>query len=401
LVNYRAGEAKLPAVIPSDPRWQSSGNESVPEGRIAREMHIDKIGHGPPSPVSDRILFLDSLRAIGIIMVVGVHTLAYCMALPPTLYATIQFIVQAVAVRIFYFVDGYLFARKITESPSFNYPHFIRNSVLRLLIPWAIFSAIYIFARYVFETIGFFKENLVLGCPWWKIVLSAYGDLYAGQLFFLLSLFLIRVCSPLLKKLAATRSFPLVMMVFFGYFVVNKPLISFLTPFLQIPGGQQPIVLAVAGMQFYLFGIVLFKASKIVDVKKFFVPSVLLFVFSFFIPESVSFRYQLIQHLYLLSLFIFFTFFHNGVPILNDIGKNTMGIYLIHQPIVVKGVSLIMNKFILDPLSSYLSILVVDFVITYGLVRLINRVPYANFLFGIPYRHTFKKADAKSTTSMP
>ncbi len=63
-----------------------------------------------------------------------------------------------------------------------------------------------------------------------------------------------------------------------------------------------------------------------------------------------------------------------------------MGIYLIHAPLVVKGVSLIVNKFIVDPILSFVSVLVATLVLAICIVRLITVIPYGCLLFGIPYR---------------
>lgn len=51
---------------------------------------------------SERLAFLDSLRAIAIIMVVGVHTLGYCVKLPQNLQEIVSFIVHTVGVPVFF-----------------------------------------------------------------------------------------------------------------------------------------------------------------------------------------------------------------------------------------------------------------------------------------------------------
>lgn len=319
-------------------------------------------------------------------MVVAIHTVGYCVPLALGQQKLILLIVHTIAVPIFFLVDAFLFSRNILQKNNFNYVTFIRNSAKRLLIPWLIFTVLYTLTRFTFELAGFFDDRLIIGSSWQKIVVSAYGSVYAGQMYFLFSLFLLRLCSPLFKVLAALKSIPLLLAIFLGYFAVYKSFIPFLEPSLGIPGGENPLLLALWGIQFYLVGIVVFKVSQIMDLRKLFVPFLILFAISFLIPESMKLRFNIIQHLYLMTIFLFFAFFQNGVPLLGKIGMNTMGIYLLHQPIVLKSVSMILNKFIPDPLTSYLSILVVTFVLTYFIVTLINHIPYGKFLFGEPNR---------------
>ena len=71
------------------------------------------------SPTPERISFLDSLRAVAIVMIVGIHTLGYCVSLPPDQKEILSFIVSEVSVPVFFLVDGYLFARNIIHSQNF------------------------------------------------------------------------------------------------------------------------------------------------------------------------------------------------------------------------------------------------------------------------------------------
>ena len=113
----------------------------------------------------ERLAFLDSLRAVAIIMVVGVHTLGYCMELPYDLKQIVSFIVATIAVPVFFLVDGYLFARSVLHLKQYDYVKCVRSSLFRLLIPWVIFTLIYTFARYAFELAGFLEDKSILGHP--------------------------------------------------------------------------------------------------------------------------------------------------------------------------------------------------------------------------------------------
>lgn len=156
---------------------------------------------------SERLAFLDSLRAVAIIMVVGVHTLSYCMELPHDLKQIVFFIVHTISVPVFFLVDGYLFARSVIHLKTYNYAKYVQSSLFRLLAPWAVFTLAYTLARYAFELTGFLKEKLIVGHSLHEVILSAYGSVYAPQLYFLCSLFLIRSCAPLFKKVLSIENY--------------------------------------------------------------------------------------------------------------------------------------------------------------------------------------------------
>ena len=125
-----------------------------------------------------------------------------------------------------------------------------------------------------------------------------------------------------------------------------------------------------------------------VDLRKLFIPFLLLFILVLLMEKKsrIEGLNHVLQYLYLITMFLFFTFFQSGFRFFNVIGKNTMGIYLIHAPIVLKVVSLIANKFIFDPMLSFISILVGTLVLSILIVMVITSVPNGHLLFGIPYQ---------------
>lgn len=336
----------------------------------------------------ERLAFIDSLRAIAILMVVSVHALGYSMMLRPDLREMIAFIASTVGVPIFFLVDGYLFARSVLHLRNYNYHKYIRASVLRLLAPWAVFTLAYTLVRYGFELLGLLKERAILGHSLYEVVISAYGSVYAPQLYFLFSLFLIRVCSPLFKRILCINSYFALLVLFSSYYVAYRAIISPISAYLTIDGGQEPVLHALWGIQFYLVGIILFKTSESLDLQKLFVPFLLSFLCVLLIENrygSYGLKY-LVQYLYMLTFFLGFTFFQGKVPFLTSIGRDTMGIYLIHAPIVLKGVSLIVDRFVFDPILSYVSVLIGTFGLSICIVFVVNSVPYGRILFGTPYK---------------
>ncbi len=325
-------------------------------------------------------------------MVVGVHTLGYCMELPQSLKQIVSFIVHTASVPVFFLVDGYLFARSDLQLKRYRYLTYVRKSLFRLLVPWAVFTLMYTLARYAFELTGFLKVKTIVGHSWQEVAVSAYGSVYAPQMYFLFSLFLIRLCSPLCKQLLFNRNYFVMHFLFFCYYAAYRLIIPFLAPSLTIKGGQEPVLHALWGMQFYLAGIMVFITSGIVDLRKLFMPFLIALIVVLLIQHAVagSGLTYLVEYLYIMTLVLFFTFFPAGFSFLNWTGRNTMGIYLVHTPIVLKGVSLILNRFVFHPLASFASILICAFAVSAGIVMIMNAVPYGCLLFGTPYHQKDK-----------
>jgi surface polysaccharide O-acyltransferase-like enzyme len=331
----------------------------------------------------DRILFLDCLRAIAIIMVVGFHTTGYCIPLPHNQKEVVLFIMHTVSVPVFFLVDGYLFARSAILFGPGSYSRILRRSLLRLLVPWTIFTVLYTIARYCFEITGFLKERLIVGHPLQEVTISAYASVIAPQMYFLASLFLIRLCNPVFRRIAFVKNYSLLLLTFFCYCAVYSSCITTISPYLKVEGGQEPILHALWGIQYYLLGIVLFKTSSILKLQKLFVPFLLLFLIAIPIRTGLGQHgFVLIQWLYLTTLFLFFVVLGNGLPFFNTIGKNTMGIYLIHTPVILKCVSLVLNQFVFVPIWSFISVFFGTLFLTICIVFVVNYVPYGALLFG-------------------
>jgi hypothetical protein len=104
--------------------------------------------------------------------------------------------------------------------------------------------------------------------------------------------------------------------------------------------------------------------------------------------EPVGFA--LVQYFYLITAFLFFVSFGKRLHFLDIIGQNTMGIYLIHTPVVLKGVALLLNQFIIIPIWSFLSVFFCTFLLTIFIVIAINYTSYGALLFGTPNnKHKF------------
>jgi len=302
--------------------------------------------------MKNHITFLDTLRAVAICMVVGIHTLGYVDNLSSSVYRVLDYIVHTVGVAIFYMSDGYLFAFRRTAKRLPRYYEQIKRSTLRLLVPWVSFSIGYTLIRAVFEYLGATNATEVTNEPLGTVLIHTYGSVYAPQMYFLASLFIIRLATPLFGKILdlprAIRGTLLIALV-----LLSRYLSGPLHALLDIPGGQEPISHALWGVQFYSFGVLLF------SLRRFFLSkATILCIVSFLVAALPLTPYSALkeiladgvfQYSYLIALYCLFLRIGSTplvVTILGPVGRQTMGIYLLHTPIILKFVAAATNRII-------------------------------------------------------
>lgn len=331
---------------------------------------------------NSRLTFLDNMRSIAIIMVVGVHALGYSIQLPEVLEQIIKIIVHSISVPVFFLADGYLFSLRINQSIKFNYIESIKKSFARLIVPWIIFNFLYTLARYVFELKGLLDNKLIVGQSFSDVLISSYGSVYASHMYFLMSLFLIRLCAPIIAKVINIKKILYILIVFMIYVVIYHVWFGYFSAYLHIEGGQEPVLHALWGFQYYLLGIILFKLRELIDVKKIFLPFLGMLFFALYNINNANVLISIIfQYSYLILFFVLFYCFISK-DFINIVGRNTMGIYLIHSPIIIKLVSTFVNKYFSVPIVNYILIFSISFVMSLCIVLLIRWIPNGKCLFG-------------------
>ena len=331
-----------------------------------------------------RLEYLDSLRALAVFMVVGIHTMAYCLPLSAAEYRVISFIVHTAAVPIFYLTDGFLFAFKQRGSVNFAYAVFIKKSARRLLLPWLIFSLLYAVIRALFEMAGLLDERVLLDSSFFEIAVILYGSVVASHLYFLPALFIIRLFSRILHPLIQLQKGS-VLLFCLAYIILYNLASDSLAAILQIEGGHEPLLHALYGFQFYALGIVLFLFRD--TFAKHLLPTALTaLLLSTFMHFSLNGFFDNIFPKYIMILGLYFFFLQcdscNGP--LRIIGQNTMGIYLIHSPIIVKAVSTGLNPFLKSPLISYLTILLLVFFLSLAATLVLRKFNFGRIMMGLP-----------------
>lgn len=179
------------------------------------------------------------------------------------------------------------------------------------------------------------------------------------------------------------------MVLFVGYYAAYKAMGPLLTVYLRIEGGQEPVLHALWGMQYYIAGIMIFLVSKEHSLRRILGLIVVVLTVAALIQYGghINWEGQLIQYGYLAGIVLLATFIRKDLPFVALIGRNTMGIYLVHTPIILKGVSLMLNGVIVAPLFSFAAVLLCDLAVSVGIVAVVESVPYGCLLFGRPYQH--------------
>lgn len=281
--------------------------------------------------VDGRILFLDGLKATGIVMVVAVHALSQ-VALDAHSHEAMMFLVGTVAVPLFFLADGFLFSHKWTGQTQFGFTTYLWKNVLRLLLPWAAFSGLYAVIRVGLEFNALTRGTILLGNDLWGIVKVLYLSGLSHHMYFLLSLFVVRVgvfCFS--DRLQRSRWMWLAVCVMYTVLYVFGDVKRW---FFE---GADPLLLACWGLQFFLLGIVLQKWHGMLKPRALWVGATCLGVTACLwgtVPKSLAFLSQLF---YLLGSYAVVLAVAERTKWKFSMANDTMGIYLLHAPYVIWG----------------------------------------------------------------
>lgn len=325
----------------------------------------------------DRFAFLDNMKAIAIVMVVAIHALAFSTDMSAVLRERILIVIAIIAVPVFFFIDGYLLGASHALQKKQSYLELLKKSGYRLLLPWLIFTLLYFMLRFIFEYFNILNERHIIGRDIGYIISALYGSVYAGQMYFLLSLFIVRMFSPLLSKVFNQAplflAFAVTIFLVIAYNFVNEDIFKYL----YIKGGQEPLTHAIWGVQFYIMGILFFRLQGLIDVKWLVLPSVIAFGLS-----ASFYTAELFQWAYLICFFVVLQFFCFENKIMSYVGRNTMGIYLLHSPLVLKVAAIATSQVISNPLIAFITNTFATLVLAIVMVYAVQKLGLAQYLFG-------------------
>ncbi len=327
---------------------------------------------------SDRLLYLDALRGMAIIFVVWLHASSYSHheITDPTALFVLRFINPGVA--FFFLTDGFLFARHMSRYQEFEYVDYMRKSAWRLLLPWLIFTASYGMLRAGFESVGFFTTYLLIGHSFTEILGSLFNSSFAMQMYFLMSLFLIRALSPVTRHLVIKGGLAALLATVVYIIILNSS---------NFKLGTDPVTNAIAGFQYYLLGILYFHLDGIFRRRA--PPVALSCLFGYTIMVALEVRGLLPVSAEILTKLVAMTanyalylFAVRRVGVLVRLGQHTMEIYLLHAPVLIFGVALVAGQVVTNPLYLHLVVTSASLLGAIAAGWTISRIPRGRFVFG-------------------
>lgn len=327
--------------------------------------------------VVQRIAFIDALKAIAIICVVAVHSVAQ-VRIGGQSREVLIFIFGAIAVPLFFLVDGFLFSEKWTTRVDFNYQGSVRKGVSRLLVPWAAMTFVYAIVRFMLESLSLPRENILLGNTLPGIIKVVYLSELSQQMYFLLSLFVVR-----LTTIGIVRWLPGSKWLWLTVFVSYATAYGFASPTRWFFAGADPLLLACWGLQFYLLGIVLQKWQEILaPTTLWWGPGCL--ILSFGIWSQTSNAAPLLSQLvYLVGTYATVGAIAERTSWGFSLGKDTMGIYLLHAPYVLWSAAALVTLIL--PAESVVKVLCVATVAVFaswGLTIIVRKTPIGRVILG-------------------
>lgn len=320
-----------------------------------------------------RIRSLDAIRGYAIVMVVATHALTYTRT---EINEVLRFWVQAAAVPPFFLVDGYLFVEGVQKQKFFQYGRYMSKSARRLLLPWGVFTLVYGLCRAGFEYRGLLETRVIVGRDIFSILEAIYHSDISAQMYFLLSLFVIRSLSFITKSFIKLHRIH-ISLIWLAYTI----LWASMAPDLHGGSTLDPIVHAGWGMQFYLAGVVLYVYRE--SVSKY--PCVYacgaivtLLLLQFGQVSPVSQQYAYILTLYFVSIAV-----QPYSGPFNMLGKVSMGVFLFHAPIALKAASMSVPAIIqTTDFRQYTLVVTLTLLASVLITKLCTAIPYGSLVLG-------------------
>ena len=336
-----------------------------------------------PSPMmqkktpQDRLFYLDALRGTAIFFIVWLHASAYTHHEVTLPVARIFLKLIDPGLAFFFLADGFLLARHVSRQQGFLYADYLRKSAWRLLLPWLVFTLLYGLLRAVLESVGFFATHLLIGYSFTDILIILFNSSVAMQMYFLMSLFLIRTLYPLTRFLAI-KGCVSALLATIVYILVLK-LSSF-----QL--GSDPITGAIAGFQYYLLGILYFHLDGSFRRHAPIIAAVWLLGYGIMaarelkglLPVSARVVAKLTG---MTANYAIYLLLAQRMGLLVKLGQHTMVIYLLH-PVLAFAFTLTAGRIVTDPLALHLVVTVSSIIGSLAIGWLVFRIPKGRIIFG-------------------
>jgi fucose 4-O-acetylase-like acetyltransferase len=289
----------------------------------------------------------------------------------------VMYLVSTIAVPLFCVADGYVFSWKFT-GVVFDYVSFVKKSAMRLLLPWAAFTVVYGVVRIGLEGMDLTRETILIGSDFTGILKVLYLSGLSTHMYFLLSLFLIRLCTIGMSGALRWSGWHWAVLTLV-YMVVYR----WIEPKRWFLPGADPILLALWGGQFYLLGIVIQKWIRLIRLH-----AVPLFVVC--VGMAVGAWVWPVTHVGWLGQIAYLTAACIALLLITDhttwsfaLGRDSMGVYLLHAPFIIWGTSLAVTTVLSSsPLIAFTLITFASVVVSWLAARWLSLTAGGRFMLG-------------------
>ncbi len=275
----------------------------------------------------------DRLRGLAIVFVVAIHAFSYLRISTDGAWSAVWFVVHQTAVPAFFLADGWLYGRRNRQAMSGAAQiAFLSSSARRLLLPWLVFSLVYLGLRLLTQAFGVAGGAPVQVNGLTAFVMAIWHGAAAEGLYFLPALMIVRIVTPHLHRLVAgspVRGLALAILTLAGWRLVVEPR-------LPVPAvGVDPLLAAMTGLSFAAAGWALAEAPARFSLWAAVVPAALLAIAGAGLDgRAAAMCFQTSAVLALWAVAVAMP--ERIAPPSEWLGRRTMQVYLLHAPYIIK-----------------------------------------------------------------
>lgn len=315
--------------------------------------------------------FLDALRGLLIIFVIAIHAGSYAGLQAGWPLELTMFVVSTCTVKGFFLVDGFLLARSLEKPAQPRALSRLQAGASRLLLPWLLFSAAYLLLRMYGGRLGMLPPPSMPDGHW--SLRGALSSLWysetSAQMYFLLSLFAVRAvaiaCLAALRRCSATMLALIALALALLFRLGVEPWALAVNP----RSSMDPLLLALGGSAFFVAGMAMWRARWHEFPQRLALAGALLLLSIGATRIAGNWAHALSEFGYGAALFLAFAALAGAPAWLAAMGRRTMGIYLLHLPILMHLAASLGHRlgvaagfpayFLIVPLTALLSLLAV------------------------------------------